>query len=53
MLMKNKLLKFLFVFVIIPIQCFAYSNKIIPGGQTIGIEVNSDGVLVVRFLQSK
>ncbi len=49
MLMKNKLLKFLFVFVIIPIQCFAYSNKIIPGGQTIGIEVNSDGVLVVGF----
>lgn len=34
---------------IIPINVFAYSNYIIPGGQTIGIEVNSKGVLVIGF----
>ena len=34
---------------ILPINVFAYSNYIIPGGQTIGIEVNSKGVLVIGF----
>jgi len=47
---KNKLLKFfIFLLIIIPINAFAYSDYIIPGGQTIGIEVNSKGVLVVGF----
>ena len=48
--MKNKLhIFFLLILFIIPINVFAYSKEIIPGGNTIGIEVNSKGVLVVGF----
>ena len=39
----------LFLLFIFPINVFAYSNKIIVGGETIGIEVHSDGVYVVGF----
>jgi len=47
---KNKLLKFFVLLLfIIPINTLAYSSYIIPGGQTIGIEVNSKGILVVGF----
>lgn len=42
---KYYLLLVIFFF---PIFVFAYS-KVIPGGETIGIEVKSDGVLVVGF----
>ena len=47
---KNKL-RFLFAFLlfILPLNVFAYSEYIIPGGQTVGIEVNSKGVLIVGF----
>ena len=34
---------------IIPINIFAYSDYVVVGGETIGIEVNSSGVLVVGF----
>ncbi len=34
---------------LIPINVFAYSDKIIPGGNNIGIEINSNGVLVIGF----
>ena len=43
---KFILLLVLFIF---PINVFAYSNKIIVGGETIGIEVHSSGVYVVGF----
>lgn len=47
---KNKLRIFmLFLLFILPLNVFAYSDYIIPGGKTIGIEVNSKGVLVVGF----
>lgn len=47
---KNKLLKiFILLLYSIPINSFAYSKYVIPGGNTIGIEVNSNGVLVVGF----
>ena len=47
---KNKLLKFfVFFLLIIPINTLAYSNYVIAGGQTIGIEVHAKGVLVVGF----
>lgn len=47
---KNKLLKFFIFFLfIVPINTLAYSNYIIPGGETIGIEVRSKGVLVIGF----
>ncbi len=48
--MKNKFYKILLLFLlIIPINVFAYSKYVIPGGETIGIEVNSKGILVVDF----
>lgn len=50
--MKNKfkLQKILIVLLlIIPINIYAYSNHVISGGDTIGIEVNSKGVMVVGF----
>ena len=46
--MKKKLAILLTIF-ILPINVFAYSNKIIPGGNTIGITVSSKGVMVVGF----
>ena len=50
MKIKNKLHLFILsLLLIIPINCFAYSNYLIPGGETIGIEVNSKGVLIVGF----
>ncbi len=50
---KNKLLLtiFLLIITIIPINTLAYSNHIIAPGNTIGIEVNSSGVLVVGFYE--
>ena len=48
---KNKLyLKlFLFILLFIPLNVLGYSEYIIPGGENIGIEVSSSGVLVVGF----
>ena len=36
---------------IIPTTTLAYTNKVILGGETIGIEVNSKGVMVVGFYE--
>lgn len=49
--LKSKLLKILFSFFIfsIPITTFAYSQEVYLGGENIGIEVKSNGVLVVGF----
>lgn len=51
MILKNKLQKIFFTLLlfIIPINALAYSNKIAVSGKTVGIEVNSKGVLVVGF----
>ena len=47
---KNKLQKlFLLLLLIIPFNVFAYSEYIIPGGSNIGIEINSDRIMVVRY----
>ena len=47
---KNKLLMILITAIIsIPISVNAYSNEVILGGENVGIEVNSSGVLVVGF----
>lgn len=49
---KNKLHKFfLLLLLIIPFNTFAYSSYIIPGGNNIGIEVNSKGIIVVGFYE--
>ena len=48
---KNKLLFMLWIFIILvfPFPLLAYSSYIIPGGENVGIEVNSKGILVVGF----
>ena len=46
--MKKKIFVILSI-LLIPINAIAYSNKIIPGGNTIGISVTSKGVMVVDF----
>lgn len=47
---KRKLLCFLVSFIfIIPINTYAYSKYLIPGGESIGIKVEADGVYVVGF----
>ena len=51
MKIKNKLLLTILLLVIIPINVFAYSNYVIASGETIGIEVNSKGILVVGFYE--
>lgn len=44
---KKTFISFLLAFIIIPIYVEAYSDYVIPGGENIGIELNSKGVLVV------
>ena len=47
---KNKLYLILLTLIfIIPVSVFAYSNKVILGGENVGIEVKSFGVMVVGF----
>lgn len=51
----NKLLCFLLLvsIFIIPINGLAYTDKVVLGGQNLGIEVNSNGVIVVGFYKIK
>ena len=50
MIFKNKLLMILLITTFsIPLSVFAYSDKVIVGGDNVGIEVNSSGVLVVGY----
>ena len=44
---KKTVIMLLLSFFIIPINALAYSDKIIVGGENIGITLNSDGVLIV------
>ncbi len=46
--MKKIILAF-FLIMIFPITIFAYSKYIIPGGESIGIKINSNGLIVVGF----
>lgn len=49
---KNKLLTlFLTLVLFLPLNVFAYSEYVIPGGETVGIEVNSKGILIVGFYE--
>lgn len=45
----KKLLLSLSLLLIIPLNILAYSEFIIPGGENIGIEINSEGLIVVGF----
>lgn len=44
---KNKALILLIIGMIIPTQVLAYSNYILAGGENIGIELNSNGIIIV------
>ena len=46
--MKKKLVIILLI-MLFPLNVFAYSNYIIPGGDNIGIEVKNDGIIVIGF----
>lgn len=46
-----KKLKLLLLILFLPLNVLAYSDYIIPGGETLGIEIKSDGVLVIGFYQ--
>lgn len=39
----------LLLLMLMPLNILAYSDKIIPGGQTLGIEVKNDGIIIVGF----
>lgn len=44
-----KKIQLLIILLLFPLNVFAYSDKVIVGGETIGIEVHSNGVYVVGF----
>ncbi len=46
--MKKRVL-FILILFLFPLQIFAYSNKVIIGGDSIGIELTSNGIYVVGF----
>jgi len=46
---KNKLLLLFVSIFILPLTTFAYSKQVILGGNNIGIEVHTNGVLIVGF----
>lgn len=50
--MMKKTIKSFFLFltvVIMPLEALAYSQYVIPGGESIGIEIASDGIMIVGF----
>lgn len=51
MIILKKLKLLLISWLLLPINVFAYSNYIIPGGETLGIEVFSEGVMVIGFYE--
>lgn len=52
MVIDVKKLKILLIsFILLPLNVLAYSNYIIPGGETLGIEINSNGIMVIGFYQ--
>ena len=44
----KKILIMLTIF-LFPLTVFAYSDYIIPGGQTLGVEVETDGIMIIGF----
>ena len=52
MVIDVKKLKILLIsFILLPLNVLAYSDYIIPGGETLGIEINSDGIMVIGFYE--
>jgi len=46
---KLKISLILLLLIILPTNILAYSEYIIPGGENIGINIKSDGILIVGF----
>lgn len=47
--MKRRLIYFILIYLFIPINILAYSDKVVLGGSNVGIGIKADGVLVVGF----
>ena len=45
----KKFLSTLLIIFMMPLNIFAYSNNIIPGGENFGITIDSNGLIVVGF----
>lgn len=45
----KKYIIFCLTLILFPFNVYSYSNKIIPGGNTIGIDVKSKGIMIVGF----
>lgn len=45
----KKMIVFLCLFVLFPINVLAYSSEVILGGQTIGIDIKSNGIMIIGF----
>ena len=39
----------LLMLLLVPLNVFAYSEYVIPGGKTLGIEIQNDGIIVIGF----
>lgn len=46
-----KKILYLLIILLTPLYTFAYSNYIIPGGDTLGLEVKSNGIIIVGFYE--
>lgn len=49
----KKLKYILLIYLVFPLNILAYSNFIIPGGETLGIELECDGVMIIGFYEIK
>lgn len=49
---KRRLLILFLTFMILPFNTFALSKYLVPGGENIGINIKSNGVLIVGFYES-
>ena len=47
--MKKKFIVFLCLFALSPLNALAYSNEVILGGKTIGINIKAEGIMVIGF----
>ena len=45
----KKIIYTFFIILFLPFYVYAYSQYIIPGGESIGININSDGLIVVGY----
>ena len=47
----KKIFVFLCAAFLVPLEILAYSKYVIPGGETLGIELKSDGIMVIGFYE--